>query len=254
MRNAMQTAPETPPLRHTLTEVPRAGLEAARLALGFRELVARSPRGGGRPVLVLPGYGIGDTAMSPLRLFLRQIGYATPLSGIESNLDRGDLRIRRVEDAARFRRHQVDQVVARIEEIHQETGARVGLVGWSMGGLFALDASQRLPASVSDVVTLGSPFGDPRGTSMWSVMRWLSGSDVPAEQQDFRPWLDRAEIETTDVPVTVLYSETDGIVSRGVARIREHPSVRHREVQSSHLGFATNAKVFLNVAEALAAR
>ena len=63
-----------------------------------------------------------------------------------------------------------------------------------MGGLFALDASQQVPEHVSRVVTLGSPFGDPRGTSMWGLMRWLSGSDVPVEQQDFSPWLERASL------------------------------------------------------------
>jgi hypothetical protein len=248
----MPIAPQRPELQHTLTELPRAGIEAARLAFGFRKIVSESPRGDGRPVLVLPSYGLGDSGMKPLRLFLRQIGYATPLSGIHSNLDRGDLRIRRIEDATRFRSRQVDQVVGRIEEIHTETGEKPSLVGWSMGGLFALDASQRVPALVSRVVTLGSPFGDPRGTALWSILRWLSGSDVPVDQQDFNPWLDQASLKTTAVPVTVLYSEMDGIVGEDVARVREHQAVRHRVVESSHLGFAANPGVFREIAGALA--
>jgi pimeloyl-ACP methyl ester carboxylesterase len=248
----MPNTPQPPELHHTLTEVPRAGLEAARLALGFLRLVAESPRGDGRPVLVLPSYGLGDAGMRPLRVFLQRIGYATPLSGIDRNLDRGEMRIRRIEDAARFRSRQVDRVVTRIEEIHAETGEKVSLVGWSMGGLFAFDASQRIPALVRRVVTLGSPFGDPRGTAMWGIMRWLSGSVVPVDEQDFSPWLDRASLETAEVPVTVLYSEMDGIVGRDVAHVREHAAVRHRRVESSHLGFATNPAAFREIAGALA--
>jgi pimeloyl-ACP methyl ester carboxylesterase len=248
----MEPLPQRPDLQTTLTELPRAGLEAFRLAIGFRQLVADVPRGDGRPVLVLPSYGLGDSGMTPLRRFLRRIGYATPLSGIELNLDRGDLRIRRIEDAARFRGRQVDRVVSRIEEIHAETGEKPSLVGWSMGGLFAFDASQRIPERVRRVVTLGSPFGDPRGTAMWDFMRWLSGSEVPVDQQDFSPWLDRAALETAKVPVTVVYSEVDGIVGKEIARIRDHHAVRHRLVTSSHLGFATNPDVFREIAGALA--
>ena len=248
----MSIVPQRPELHHTLSELPRAGFEAARLAVGFRKLVAEAARGDGRPVLVLPSYGLGDHGMTPLRSFLLQIGYETPLSGIKMNLDRGDLRIRRIEDAARFRSSQVDGVVARIEEIHAETGKKPSLVGWSMGGLFALDASQRVPTLVSSVVTLGSPFGDPRGTAMWTIMRWLSGSQIPVDQQDFAPWLDRTSLTTAAVPVTVLYSKMDGIVGEEIARVDDHRAVRHKLVTSSHLGFAMNSDVFREIARALA--
>ena len=87
---------------------------------------------------------------------------------------------------------------------------------------------------------------------MWSIMRWLSGSDVPVDQQDFAPWLDRASVKTGAVPVTVLYSEKDGIVGKEVARVHEHQAVRHQLVPSSHLGFATNPDVFREIAGALA--
>ena len=248
----MEALPSRPELHHTLTELPRAGLEAARLALAYRRIVATAPRGDGHPVLVLPAYGLGDTGMGALRLFLRQIGYATPLSGIRLNLDRGELRIRRIEDAARFRRLQVDGVVRRVEEIREETGEKPSLVGWSMGGLYAVDASQRVPEQVRRVVTLGSPFGDPRGTAMWDVMRWFSGSDVPVEDQDFGPWLEGAALRTDAVPITILYSDADGIVGSDIARVSGSDAVRHRHVPSSHLGFGFNPDAFRALARALA--
>jgi hypothetical protein len=59
------------------------------------------------------------------------------------NLDQGELRIRRVEDAARFRRLQSERVILRALEIEAQTGRRPSLVGWSLGGLFAFDAVRR---------------------------------------------------------------------------------------------------------------
>ena len=87
---------------------------------------------------------------------------------------------------------------------------------------------------------------------MWNFMRWLSGSEVPVDQQDFTPWLNGASLKTAAVPVTVLYSEMDGIVGKEIARVEEHVAVRHQLVTSSHLGFAMNSEVFEMIARALA--
>ena len=87
---------------------------------------------------------------------------------------------------------------------------------------------------------------------MWGLLRWLSRSDVPVEEQDFSVWLDRAEPQSDRVPVTVLYSESDGIVGSDVARVRRHPAVRHGRVKSSHMGFATNRDVYRRLARELA--
>ena len=245
-------APPPPALIDTLTEPLRAGLEATRLALTFERLLRAAPRGEGHPVLVLPSYGTGDGGTRPLRRFLERLGYDAPEPSLGRNVDRGELRIRRVEDAARFRASQVDRVVDRVRAVHRATGQRVSLVGWSMGGLFALDASQRVPELVRSAVTLGSPFGDPRGTSMFGLMRVLNGSRVPVEEQDFGVWLDGMRLATQSVPITVIHSDRDGIVGRTIARLPEAPCIRHVPVSSSHLGFAAHPEVFLEVAEALA--
>jgi len=261
----MLTAPERPALFDTLTEFPRAGLEATRLAFETPRLLDGLPRGDGHPVLVLPAYGLGDLGMLPLRRFLSGLGYEAVASGMGVNLDQGELRIRRVEDAARFRRVQSERVVERARQIHAATGRRPSLVGWSMGGLFAFDAARRAPDSVRQIVTLGSPFGDPRGTSLWGVMRRLSRSDVPVEEQDFDTWLKpvpRADAKTV-APVTILFSARDGIVSEGAAKIdraaaagsgpSELAGVRYERVDSSHLGFALNAAAYRALARALGA-
>jgi len=244
--------PTPPALIDTLTEPLRAGLEATRLALDFGRLVRAAPRGDSHPVLVLPSYGTGDGGTRFLRSFLSTLGYATPPSALGRNVDRGELRIRSVEDAAVFRRAQADRVVDRVRAIADETGERVSVIGWSMGGLFALDTSQRVPELVRSAVTLGSPFGDPRGTSMFHLMRVLNGSRVPVEEQDFGPWLAGRRLSTQSVPITVIRSHRDGIVGRSIAELPRTRCVRHVRVDSSHLGFAANPDVFLEVARALA--
>jgi len=105
------SAPRPPALVHTLTEPLRAGLEATRLAVGFERVLREAPRGEPHPVLVLPSYGTGDGGTRPMRRFLGRLGYATPPAALGRNVDRGELRIRRVEDAARFRAAQADRVL-----------------------------------------------------------------------------------------------------------------------------------------------
>lgn len=252
MSSAIGHVPQPPALLDTLSEPLRAGLEAARLAGGYRRLLARAPRGDRHPVLVLPSYGTGDGGTRPLRRFLARLGYDAPPPALGRNVDRGELRIRRIEDAARFRDAQVDRVLERISALAETTHQRISLVGWSMGGLYALDASQRAPHLVRSVVTLGSPFGDPRGTSMFDLMRRLNRSEVPVEEQDFTIWTARRRIETASVPITVIHSDRDGIVGRGIARLPRERCVRHVRVESSHLGFAAHPEVFAEVATALA--
>lgn len=259
----MTAVPIRPALLDTFTEIPRAGLEAARLAFALPGLARGLPRGDGHPVLVLPAYGAGDAGLWPMRRFLEVLGYDAHSSDLGLNLDRGELRIRRVEDAARFRRAQSERVVERARAILARTGRRPSVVGWSMGGLFAFDAARRAPETVRQVVTLGSPFGDPRGTSLWEVMRRISGSDVPVEEQDFSSWLDPIpHAETGPVaPVTILYSARDGIVGEGAARIAAQADpkaddgalrgVRYEHVESSHLGFPVNLAAYRALARAL---
>lgn len=261
----MQTLPSRPALFDTLTELPRAGLEATRLALSLPSFYRGLPRGDGHPVLVLPAYGTGDLGLWPLRRFLAGLGYEALESELGTNLDRGELRIRRVEDAARFRRVQSERVVRRAREICVRTGRKPSLVGWSMGGLFAFDAARLAPDVVRRAVTLGSPFGDPRGTSLWDVMRRLSRSQVPPEEQDFETWLRPVgdPDASPSAPVTILYSDRDGIVGEDAARIDPRAArasgaqallgVRYERIASSHLGFAVNREAYRAIAWALAA-
>jgi hypothetical protein len=53
------------------------------------------------------------------------------------------------------------------------------------------------------------------------------------------------------VPIKVVYSERDGIVPSSAARLKDDPCVEYIEVDSSHMGFALNPKVYEVLAQLL---
>jgi dienelactone hydrolase len=207
-------------------------------------------KGDGHPVLVVPGYGASDRATAPLRYFLNQIGYTAFALEAGRNVEGAEDRIRSVDDASRFRDQLVEVVVDRVREIFESTTERVTLIGWSMGGLHAFDASQKAPEVTRGVITMGAPFGDLRGTSVFNLMRRLSGSAVPLEEQDFDGWLQKACAPA--VPTTVIYSDRDGIVGKDIAKLPESEMLQSILVDSSHLGFNFNTDVLAQIARVLA--
>jgi len=243
--------PAPPPLTHTLTEPARSALEAARLLTAWPALVASAPRGDGHPVLCLPGYGGGDGSMAIVRAFLRAIGHATPGLGLGVNTEGRARRIRSIDDALAFRARMVARVAERLRRVTDDTGERASLVGWSMGGLYAFDAALAEPERVRRVVTLGAPYGDPRGTSLFGLLRRLNRSRVPVASQDFDGWLGRCELGDNTVPIRILYSPSDGIVAPAIARLPDHPSVACIPVDSSHIGFAINPRALRELARQL---
>lgn len=103
----------------------------------------RAPRGNGEPVLVLPGFGTGDASTVGLRSFLGLLGYRA--RGWELGINRGNV-------AA-----LLPQVIERVARAADRAGAKVRLVGWSLGGTLAREAARERPDLVERVVTLGTP-------------------------------------------------------------------------------------------------
>jgi len=248
----MSTSHAAPPSYLQLaTEIPRAGLETARLILSMNRLIREAPRGDGRPVLTIPGYGGGDGSMFFLRYLLDKIGYQSFALDLGTNFESAAERIMRIEDAVAFREKMVEQVIRRAEEIHRETSQPIDLIGWSLGGLYAFDVSQSIPDKIRQAITLAAPFGDPRGTSTFNFFRTLNRSTVPVEEQDFDLWLNKRTLKTDQVPVKIFYSHSDGIVSPQIARLDDHPAVEHIEIDASHAGFTVNRNVLMHVTHLL---
>jgi pimeloyl-ACP methyl ester carboxylesterase len=235
---ALKTKEYSPPSALlALTELPRAMFELGSLPWATPMLM-RSPRGDGHPVLVLPGFMTSDVSTSALRGFLAKLGYQT--FGWELGRNLGPKAIGA----------DGERLMARLEEIYAQTGQKVSLVGWSLGGLMARLIAWRRPELVRQVITLGSPIGgSPKATNAWRAYQFMSGQDVNDEKAQEQI---REGQAPAPVPSTAIYSKNDGIVAWQICREPDHDLSDNIEVEGSHCGLGVNPVVLYAVADRLA--
>jgi pimeloyl-ACP methyl ester carboxylesterase len=198
-------------------------------------LLLRAPKGDGHPVLALPGFLASDLSMAPMRRYLKELGYDAHAWNMGRNLGgvaskRGALR-----DLLR--------------SIHESTGRKISLVGWSLGGVYARDLALQLPDMVRSVITLGSPFAnDIRATNATRLYEALTGEAV-----DDNPEIRQAIAGDLPVPATSIYSRTDGIVNWHTSLLRPSETAENIEVHlASHIGLGVNPAALWAVADRLA--
>jgi pimeloyl-ACP methyl ester carboxylesterase len=146
-----------------------------------------------------------------------------------------------------FRHGVFDAHRSRIEDLSRKHGRKVSLVGWSLGGIFARELAKRVPASVRQVITLGSPFtGHPRATNAFRLYQWVSGRRVgnPGVHEPLR--------SPPPVPTTSIWSRTDGVVGWRCSVEREQPMVENIEIDASHLGLGAHPLALYAIADRLA--
>lgn len=241
------TTVSPPGLADSLAEFWRASRECRRLASEYRSLNAQ-PRGDGHPVLCIPGYGGADGCMAALRFWLQRWHYQPERWELGRNMP--SERITQLEQMQAFQRSKVAELRRRIDDIARCTGKEVSVIGWSLGGLYANSLAQQHPEHLRQVITLGTPFGDPRGTAAWAILKRLNRSDTDDGAHDIGGWLEQNN-GPRKVPTAVLYSPCDGIVSPDIARL-EGDNIENIAVRSSHLGFAWNPSVHRAIAQILA--
>ncbi len=184
-------------------------------------LRANLPAGDGQPVLVMPGLGAGDGSTAPMRGLLKDLNYAAHGWKLGRNLG--------------LKPGLIGAMQARVEELHERTGRKVSLVGWSLGGTFAREIAKTMPKKIRQVITLGSPF--TRAASASNARRayeWLSG-----EKPERNPLFDRLPTPPP-VPTTSIYSRTDGIVAWQASRNAPGAELENIEVPGSHIGLGHN--------------
>jgi pimeloyl-ACP methyl ester carboxylesterase len=144
----------------------------------------------------------------------------------------------------------IPRVTERTVRLAESAGQAVRLVGWSLGGYLAREAAREQPDSVAQVVTLGSPIiGGPKYTAVAEYYR-RRGEDLDAIEAEV------AEREQTpiQVPVTAIYSRSDGIVAWQACIDRSNPQVEHVEVETTHVGLGLSPEVYRIIARRLAPR
>ncbi len=193
-------------------------------------------RGDGHPVLVLPGFAGSDLSTRPLRAMLRMRGH-----------DARGWRLGRNDGP---HPHIVRGLEERLVELHERTGQDVSVVGWSLGGMYARELAYEHPELVRQVITLVSPFrfrdGD-RGNAS-SLYDWIGPAADPFPGRVV-PEHDRPGLT---VPVTSIYTRTDGIVRWHSCIERTGPRTENIEVRGTHSGLGCNMAATIAVADRLA--
>ena len=212
----------------------RAGAEYAALLLQLPILRIQAPRGHGEPVMVLPGFMTDDRSTWVLRSFLTSIGY------VVAPWDQGLSRGRMMDFLA--------PTIERVTRLFTTRGTKVRLVGWSRGGTLAREVARDRPDIVDRVITLGSPVkGGAQATSIARLVRQQTGLGATEMQQLMR---DRNKVPI-QVPITAIYSKSDGVVAWQACVDDFNPNVTHFIVGGSHSGLGFNAEAYRIVAKAL---
>lgn len=220
-----------PTLAETLWREALTGREAFRLPLASARL-RRSPRGHGRPVLLVPGLGATDASLAPLRQHLRHLGHDARAAGL------GRIGRDVASTAARL--------FETVSQVADATGDRVALVGQSIGGVLSREVARQSPQLVRRVVTFGTPVvGGPEYTATRVGYR-------ESELARIREVIAARARVPIPVPITAMWSPNDGIVAPAACIDERHANVEHVEISSSHLGMGFDPDVWEIVADRLA--
>ncbi len=229
-----------PSLTSFAWEFPRLFFEASRLSLSWPLLLQQATPTDGHPVMVLPGFLMGDDSTFVLRRFLSRLGHqALPwLHGRNTG-----------------RPEQVEGAALRFYRAYRTSGEKISLVGQSLGGIYARQIARRFPDAVRCVITLGSPFAaeDVEHAALSIIPKlYKAMTGHSAEEMRKRLMGDEDPRTPLGVPSTAIYSKTDGVAAWEACVDGEGELVENIEVRASHTGMAINPDVFHVVADRLA--
>lgn len=239
--------PATLPTAQELDQIPppmgppkRAGLIAeigtmfqpGRLLLNS-PVLRSAPKGDGRISVFLPGWKAPDVSTLPIRGYLRSLGHDARSWGLGTN--QGDVEVKR------------DEMIGIVEQLAEQSGRPVNVVGWSLGGVVSREIARNIPDSVHRVVTYGSPIvGGPTHTV---------GASTYDESELERIRRLQEHLDETDpiaTPITAIFTRKDTAVDWRACIDRSSLDVTMVEVGSTHVGLGLDPDVWLAVAEALA--
>jgi pimeloyl-ACP methyl ester carboxylesterase len=208
------------------------------------------PHGDGAGVVLVPGFLGTDAYLSQLHSWLGRIGYRPYFSGIGLNAECPNLLIqRRLND--------------NIDKALRDTGAKIHLIGHSLGGIIARAIASQRPHDVASVITLASPF---RGTVVHpTILRAAEAVRQHILEEhgagvlptcytghctcDFLCSLRRSL--PASIAETAIYTRNDGIADWRYCTTGD--SEKDFEVPGTHIGLAFNASVYRIIAQRLAA-
>ncbi|WP_338245142.1 alpha/beta hydrolase [Aurantiacibacter hainanensis] len=218
----------------------REGLAIPRVLLNpLRPPKKGANFGRGRAALVIPGLTTGDISTTLLRRTLKTRGFLP--EGWKQGLNLG-------ADAAKLK-----SLEARIGELQRQTGHKVVLIGWSLGGLYARVLAHRCAHMVDMVVTVASPFsGDRHANRAWKLYEAINDHTV-----DNPPFSESVSAKPP-VPTIAVWSAKDGIVAPDCCRGGEGEADHTVRIDAPHFTLGTSAscieKILAKMAEVDAER
>ncbi|MEO6652557.1 MAG: hypothetical protein ABIP17_07865 [Ilumatobacteraceae bacterium] len=220
-----------PTTRQRLNEL-RVVFDVARAPLSTPRLLT-APRGNGRPMFMLPGFGAADGSMIPLRRYLNGRNHDVHGWGLGRNT--GDVV------------GLVERFLLRLERRVEATGRPANLAGWSLGGVVAREATRERPDLVHQVATFGTPLFGPRASA--------ASRAFSAEQIEHIETLiaDRAG-RALPRPIMAIYSRNDGIVDWRACIDEVTPFALNVEVSATHFGMGISPDVMMHLAQWFAER
>ena len=225
-----------PPSRLLALAEPSRAMGELASFYALRPLLRLLPKGDGHGVLVLPGFMASDSSTVPLRSLLSDLGYEAAGWRLGRNIT--------VDNA------RIEAMAGCVNDLAANTGGKISIVGWSLGGVFARELAKMMPDQVRQVISLGSPISDDRNhTNARRLFEYLNGREPePMRQGNFR------ELAIAPpVPTTSIYTRTDGVVHwRGSIQEDDHGQCENIEVLASHCGLGVNPSAVYAIADRLA--
>jgi pimeloyl-ACP methyl ester carboxylesterase len=225
--------PKLPPLHHTLLGA-AAHLVPPRLGMVAGALKA-APRGDGHPVIVVPSFLRGDGHTAPLRRFLAGCGYRVEGWGLGTNLGPTAAALEGIETL--------------LANVHRRHGRKVTLIGHSLGGVIARELAKQHPDQVRQLLVLASPIQLPTASPLEPVYKLL------ARWHHIEARGSAAELNAPpEVPVTAIYTRSDGIVAWQSCREVEGDRRESIAIRGAHGTMVRNLAAWRIIADRLAQR
>jgi pimeloyl-ACP methyl ester carboxylesterase len=206
----------------------------ARASLAPPPFPEDAVKGSGQPIIVLPGFCAPEFSTARLRQFLKRQGFAVTSWNCGTNY--GPTRT-----AFGYLERRLDDVCGR-------HGAKVSLVGLSLGGTMAREMAKRRPDCVARIVTLGSPIRIPVPSPLAPLAQFAAMSWEPRARAALS-----SVAEPPPVPVTAVVSPIDGVVDWRACVADAAPDVETVTIASHHMTMGSDPAVQRLVAARLAA-
>ena len=233
----VQTNKQRPGILKSVLEM-RAAIEGLTL-MGALPLLRRGQAGGGRPVLVVPGFSTSDHSTYFLRKFLNDIGYQA--HGWELGINSG-----LKEEYSRGLEERLHSL------FEQSDRQKVSLIGWNIGGMYARALANQRQDLVSQVITLASPFAMASLNGLSQALgRLYSHFNSLDEALELVDTSENWEM-TPLVPSTSIFTEGDGITNWRFCIDTNGPRTENIRVSGSHMGMPVNPLVYYVIADRLA--